>query len=401
MTQAAVVPTLVRRLLGAALPCLLLAGGAASARDGSPANPASWPRSGPESGWDDGYSGVGAFGETPSFDGAPTGGVVFRDASSGDAAQIASDLGFDVHELFDGVYVADPGDSTQMFDGDLLAGAINGMDPYADAEPDFLVKGPDGLQSNGLVLPSSFGRAQFVRQSALTSIHAKAAHRTDSGADVRVAVLDTGVDASHPYLAGHVLGGYDFVSGATASGDEVGHGTTVAGLVIACAPAAKILPVRVLDASMQGTVARVAAGVHWAVAHGADVVNMSLGGSATSSAVRAEILAGTARGVVFVAAAGNSGTSLAFPASEPDVIAASGVAGPRGDVSAPSINVAGPFPGDRWFRGTGSSFAAALASGGVALAVAAHPGADGATVIADLGGSRGRPGRLDLVKLAR
>jgi subtilisin family serine protease len=403
MTRESVAPVIARRLAPAAAAVVLVVGAAASAHDarpnpGGPTDDSSYPwfpygdpNDLPPDAW------------PPTFDADLTGGAVFLDTSNGDAMDVASSMGFDVQRLYDGVCVADPGDATGMFDGIWLVAAINGMDPYAGAEPDFFVSGPEGSQLNGLVLPSSFGRAQFLRQPALTSIHANAAHRTSTGAGVVIAVLDSGVDATHPFLAGRVNAGYDFVLGADAAGDAVGHGTTVAGLAIGAAPDAAVLPVRVLDENLQGTASRIAAGIRYAVANGADVVNMSLGGQGFSSAVRAEIVSGLQHGVVFVAAAGNSTATrgLDFPASEPGVIAVSAPTDPFGDVSAPAVRVAGPYPGGRWFRGTGSSFAAALVGGGAALAIQARPGVDASGVVNLLPRARLGPAKLDLVKLAR
>lgn len=106
------------------------------------------------------------------------------------------------------------------------------------------------------------------------------------GGGIVVAVVDSGVDASHPDLRGQLVAGRDVVDGDDDPDDPYGHGTHVAGIVAAAvgggevvgvAPGARIMPVRVLDERGNGSVADVAEGVRWAVAHGARVINLSLG----------------------------------------------------------------------------------------------------------------------------
>jgi subtilisin family serine protease len=136
-----------------------------------------------------------------------------------------------------------------------------------------------------------------------------------------VAVVDSGVAASHPDLAGRLLPGHDFVDKDATPQDGNGHGTHVTGIVAAdagngvgiegVAPGAMVMPVRVLDNSGSGTADDVAKGIDWAVAHHADVINLSLGGDALSTVVGdntqfvAAVDRAVAAGVVVVAAAGN------------------------------------------------------------------------------------------------
>jgi subtilisin family serine protease len=162
-----------------------------------------------------------------------------------------------------------------------------------------------------------------AHQWGLDLIHADAAHGVTTGAGATVAVIDTGIDAAHPDLAGRILPGYDFVDGDTTPQDGNGHGTHVSGIVAAdadngigvdsVAPGASILPVRVLDDSGSGSDADVAQGIDWATNHGAGVINLSVGGTLPTSglglpdAMSDAISRALARGVVVVAAAGNDG----------------------------------------------------------------------------------------------
>jgi subtilisin family serine protease len=110
-----------------------------------------------------------------------------------------------------------------------------------------------------------------------------------SGADVVIAIVDTGIDLDHPDLADRIVAGYDFVDDDDVPDDQNGHGTHVAGSaaaignndigVIGMAPEAKIMPLKVLAADGSGSVEDVAAAITWAADNGADVINLSLGGS--------------------------------------------------------------------------------------------------------------------------
>ncbi len=165
-------------------------------------------------------------------------------------------------------------------------------------------------------------------QWALRMIRAESAWTVSKGASVVVAVVDSGVDLSHPDLRGKLLAGRDFVDGGTPPDDENGHGTHMAGTIAAVtgngegiaavAPSAKILPVRVLNEKGKGEANVVRDGIEWAVDNGADVVNLSLaedGPGQTEPGLLEPLLGAPAidegiryaasRGAVVVIAAGN------------------------------------------------------------------------------------------------
>jgi subtilisin family serine protease len=174
-----------------------------------------------------------------------------------------------------------------------------------------------------LAVPAIASAADPLRsqQWGLDMIQADAAHSTSTGSRAVVAVIDTGVMASHEDLTGRLLPGHDFIQDDSTPQDENGHGTHVTGIVAAdanngkgiegVAPGAKVMPIRVLDADGSGDAAVVAKGIDWAVAHNADVINLSLGGSAVDSLIGSDEKFTTAlqnalnHGVVVVAAAGN------------------------------------------------------------------------------------------------
>ncbi|MEV0713284.1 type VII secretion-associated serine protease mycosin [Asanoa sp. NPDC050611] len=226
------------------------------------------------------------------------------------------------------------------------------------------------------------------------------------GAGITVAVIDSGVSATHPALAGKVLEGRDFVeSSARGRCDEVAHGTLVAGVIAGrqpqnsvfsgIAPKASILPIRVLRDLQKdfdpNTSADIATAITWAADQDVDVINLSLTTDPTSGLEDAIDYA-VEHGVVVVAAAGNDGGSngneqTAYPAAYDGVIAVAGIdqaghhvdtstSGPYVDVAAPGAEVAGPMPrGDGYaqFKDGGTSFAAAYVSGLAALIRSADP----------------------------
>jgi thermitase len=183
------------------------------------------------------------------------------------------------------------------------------------------------------------------QQWGLDMIDADAAHQVTTGAGAVVAVIDSGVDASHPDLAGRLLPGYDFVQGDGTPQDENGHGTHVTGIIGAdagngvgiegVAPGAKILPLRALDASGSGTSTDIAHAIDYAVAHGAEVINLSLGdvipgGVVADQEFDSAIGRALDAGVVVVAAAGNDGLPVCEQSSSDSRLLCVGAVDKRG-----------------------------------------------------------------------
>lgn len=156
-------------------------------------------------------------------------------------------------------------------------------------------------------------------------------HSATRGSGVIVAVIDTGIDATHPDLAGQIApGGWDFVNDDNNPADDHIHGTHVAGTiaarmnavgVIGAAYNAKILPIKVLNNGGSGNIFNTAMGIIYAVDKGAKIINMSLGGGPFSYSEQGAVNYALYRGVTVIASAGNTGTNIYnYPASYDGVI---------------------------------------------------------------------------------
>ena len=229
----------------------------------------------------------------------------------------------------------------------------------------------------------------------LRTLNIQGAWTYSTGVGVTVAVIDSGVDATHPDLLGQVLPGIDLVDPkGDGDTDLVGHGTTVSAIIagrgddsagiIGMAPKAKILPVRVLDEENRYNDAIIVAkGVRWAVDHGARVINLSLGGNGFSATLSAALDYAFAKDVVVVACTGNTSaspdTEVWYPAREPGVIAVAGmekdsnqlwsgsITGKETVVTAPATQLVGAQAGGGYWKVQGTSFAAPMVSGTAAL----------------------------------
>jgi subtilisin family serine protease len=220
----------------------------------------------------------------------------------------------------------------------------------------------------------------FPAQPAATQWHLADLHRMASGRGTRVAVVDSGIDAKHPDLAGQLAVNRNFVSGQALVAEQ--HGTAVAGIIAAkgdnrvgivgVAPGTRLLGLRACS-QLRGSTAcdtlSLAKALYYAVENKADVINLSLSGP-DARLLREILEIAYARGTTVVAAFDPKLPGGGFPASVPGVIAVSDApaAGSHGEVYvAPGRDVPTTEPGDRWSLVNGSSFAAAHVSGLVAL----------------------------------
>ena len=221
-------------------------------------------------------------------------------------------------------------------------------------DPDFL---PLNLRQNGKVTTSVSPKStspndpRYAEQWNFQMVGAEAAWKRSRGTGVVVAVIDTGVSgtssgkgqACRDFGSTTFTSGYDFVNRDTDPYDDHGHGTHVAGTiaeatnnsegVAGLAYGATIMPLKVLSASGSGTSADIADAIRWAADKGANVINMSLGSPFPDAVIRSACTYASKKGVVIVAAAGNSGKQgVGYPAAYSECIAVSSV-GPSGKLA--------------------------------------------------------------------
>ena len=262
---------------------------------------------------------------------------------------------------------------------------LRGLSPFSrisTAQPNFLYR---------------FGQAQPPGQSdagaqyVIPKLHLTEAHKITNGDDVLVAVIDSKIDASHPDLAGAIADQFDALG---TDGPAHMHGTGMAGAIashaklVGVAPKVKLLAVRAFSGDKdgaQGTTFNILKGLDWAASKQARIVNMSFAGPADSM-LRDMLGKAHARGMVLIAAVGNAGprSPPLFPAADPDVIGVTATdaedkllpqanRGPQVAVAAPGVLVLEPAPDGGYQVTTGTSVAAAHATGVAALLLARDP----------------------------
>ena len=264
-----------------------------------------------------------------------------------------------------------------------LVGALQGDARIAAAQPNAMFR--LGAEAGNGALSAA--------QYAIAKVRAREAHDLAVGQSVPVAVIDSGIDGKHPELAGSVADTFDPVGG---TGKPHAHGTGIAGIIAAhaqltgVAPGARLLAIRAFvgeagKPGADGTTFHIVQSIDWAHQRGARVVNMSFAGPRDALLTRV-LAAGEAKGMIFIAAAGNEGPKAqpAYPAAEPGVIAvtASDPAdrlyqaanrGPYICVTAPGVDVLVPAPAGAYGFSSGTSIAAAHVSGAIALLLQLRP----------------------------
>ena len=237
------------------------------------------------------------------------------------------------------------------------------------------------LQDQKSAVPTEGDPAQY----ALAKLRLPQAHTLAHGANVTVAVIDSGIDARHPELANSISDNFDALG--SAEGPHI-HGTGIAGAIVAharlmgSAPEARIIAIRAFGGTTGGAESSsyiILRSLNYAAEHGAQIVNMSFAGPKDAVIERA-IAATAARGLVLIAAAGNAGAKSPplYPAANPNVIAVSATdqqdklfsASNRGNyiaVAAPGVDIFLPAPDGKYQMTSGTSFSAAYISGVAAL----------------------------------
>jgi subtilisin family serine protease len=215
----------------------------------------------------------------------------------------------------------------------------------------------------------------------------------NAGEGVKVAVLDTGIDLDHPDLQANIKGGINAINPQKSPDDDNGHGTHVAGIiaaadnsegVIGTAPKAWLYAVKVLDRRGSGYISDIIEGLDWCIQNGMQVVNMSFGTSTDVPSLHEALVAAYNRGLVLVAAAGNSGpqdNTVLYPAKYDEVIAVSATdskdaladwssRGPEVELAAPGVDIYSTFTGGTYKTLSGTSMASPHVAGTAALVIA-------------------------------
>ena len=211
------------------------------------------------------------------------------------------------------------------------------------------------------------------------------------GKEIKVAIIDTGIDKNHPDLKANVKGGYNFLEPDDTDDilDDNGHGTHIAGVIAALAnktgiigvsPEASLYGVKCLDSQGIGEDYNIVKGINWCVENKMDIINMSFGDKETTKAEKDALDNAAENGVVLVAACGNSGVgkdTMDYPARYQSVISVGATdkndkrasfssTGPRLDVMAPGVNILSTTPGS-YFAYSGTSMACPHVVGEIAL----------------------------------
>jgi Subtilase family len=280
------------------------------------------------------------------------------------------------------------------------------------AQPNFRYILQDNLQAQKVALTEG-DPAQY----ALPQLRLPEAHTLAHGANVIVAVIDSGIDVKHPELAGSIASSFDALG--SKEGPHV-HGTGIAGAIVAharlmgAAPAARILAIRAFGMAQNGAESSsfvILKGLDYAASHGAQIINMSFAGP-KDALIERGIAAVAAKGIVMVAAAGNAGAKSPplYPAANENVIAVSATddhdrlfaASNRGGyvaVAAPGVDIFLPAPDEKYQMTSGTSFSAAYVSGIAALLLERNPALKPDQVRATVmktARDLGTPGRDDL-----
>jgi len=309
--------------------------------------------------------------------------------------------------------IADPRELIALLDGAIVRLRLTGnrslesLLAALSADPDVELVQPnyDYRVGKGETLP------QTVPQYAGEAIRLEEAHRLARGHGIMIAVIDTAIEAAHPELVGTIAGLFDAVGDGPSPAEP--HGTEIAGILVAhaelkgVAPAAKVLSVRAFRSGKaspaQSTSLQLLKGINWAFASGAKIMNMSFTGPMDPLLERI-IKTAAAKGVIFIAAAGNNGPKGApvYPAAYPEVIAVTATdekdklygQANRGDyicIAAPGVDIIAPALRGTYELSSGTSMAAAHVSGVVALLLERDGQLDWSKVRAILSSSARKP----------
>ncbi len=264
------------------------------------------------------------------------------------------------------------------------------VDPPGDAWPHNTLAGRWRWRRTGPQPPQQIGWN-------IERIHAPEAWATSQGQNVKIGVIDTGIDLNHPDLKENIAGSVNMISPNRDGNDDNGHGTHVAGVlaalnneigVVGVAPQASLYAVKAIDFRGVGKVSDIIEGIDWCTKNGIELVNLSFGSRRNSRALKRAVEAAHQAGIIMVAAAGNSPDEpVTYPARYPEVVAVSAITpedslarfssrGPEVTLTAPGQDIRSTYLYGGYKTLSGTSMAAPHVTGTAALVLAAGTTAD-------------------------
>lgn len=292
------------------------------------------------------------------------------------------------------IHLINAGSSTDL---DSLSALIETTGIVEFCQPNYRIDPLQPVQSS-LPVSDELGEGSFADQTAATRLELSSAHQYATGSSIRVAVLDGGIDYTHPALAGVASSGYDYVTDDFDAMDEPGgpnsgHGTFVSGVVHLVAPSAEIRAYRVTDLNGESNGYQVAEAIMQAVNDSCRIINLSMVTMAEHAAMVDAIAYAAANDVLVVVAAGNGHDGgTAYPASDPNAFAVAAIDttdqladfsnyGDYVDICAPGTEIYSAYldHGYAWWGGT--SFAAPFVTAQAALLLDFNPEATRQDVI--------------------
>lgn len=267
--------------------------------------------------------------------------------------------------------------------------------PAAAKQAERLTKAARTSASRKPVAISALSDASFLQETGIAAAW-KLLRRDVTGT---IAIVDTGIDLKNTALLPYLTEGVNLLDDGKPPQDDNGHGTAVAGVIVAAAEAAKganaeaawkmkLMPVKALDEDGEGDEAHLSGGIRYAIEHGADIVVLSLGLRRDAPGMRSVIELAEAKGVLLVAATGNDAAdfgeraAVQYPAAYPTVIAVAGAEDGEGQINStggPEVDLSASWQVDTLALGggrlamEGTSMAAPQVAAAVAMLRAAHP----------------------------
>jgi len=268
--------------------------------------------------------------------------------------------------------------------------SIEDIIPELRKNPYLAVSEPDYILSSMLSPQTTASSKWYISETNFHKANTFMKHLKK----VKIAILDTGIDANHPDLKNCVSKGYNIFDNNLNTSDDNGHGSFVAGIIASSLNQTRdnshenisqLIPVKIIGSNGMGTYEDTARGIIWAADSGVDVINLSVGGYSYSNLLNDAIKYALSKGCVIVAAGGNEGTSIKmYPAAFSDVIAVSALAldgkiwqhsnrGEYIDVCAPGENIVSTGNSGSYVSSSGTSASAAMVSALAAMLISNKP----------------------------